>query len=635
MRSLSFLSALLLAGGELVACQPSSYVLVQLDGVPESARSVKLLVQRGSQVSTPLIPLSLPNTGTAGLSFRLDLPTDGDEAAPIDVQVGAFSRASGEGCLLASGGTRTQPRETASVRLSTVAMLEGCSEGDVVVQSVTPSLVATDQFGSGELVLKGWGFQPDTQIRIDDQLVARLTFVSATEVRVVPGAAKRLGAQNVSAQNQGAVNIARDLLRYYGNQVTYTPMAVPSWSDLGIFAQPSGIAGSALIRNDSGAPRFSLLRSDSSMPGTWDVAVGYRVFAMQGTGIGGPSRNPPGLFTNQLRAPTQVLLASFDIEPLDDVTVLETNRMDGSVPYKVGFRASIAGDIAFVYCSNIQDKTTRMAAIAKHDVPQRSVADLAMAYDDGTIGILAGSSRGIFTGPNTGTANLCERHQPLSAGVITSVQGLYLLRLPPMGVENYLLVANLGKAIYLIPPADSSTTGPEGESVYNHTPYLLADMATTPVSQAVVDDIDHDGLSDLIVLYRRGGQAFIRINRGLPAEMINFRIIAQFDTTQPDLALPNDCAQASPLRLADINEDRYTDILIGCVNSSGLNSIEAVLTRGNPIQFGTAGQTIYQQPKSADGGALYFERMVQDGLRPIELWGANGTQPLRLINTSH
>lgn len=635
MRSLWTVSALLFSGLAFSACQPSSYVLVQFDGVPEAARSVKILVQRGSRVSMPLIPLALPNSETAGLSFRLDLPADGDDSLPVDIQVGAFSRAGGEGCLLASGGVRTQPRETAAVRLATVASLETCIEGDVVVQSVSPSLIATDQLASNELVLRGWGFQPGTQVRIDDQPVARLTFVSATEVRVVPVAAKRVGPQPISAQNQGSVRIAADLLRYYANQVTYTSMPVTSWNDFGFATTPTAFSGTALVNIDSAGPRFAMLRSDSSTQATWDLQYGYRFFGMSPPSRGGAIQLTPSLFAEQLKFPTQVLTGPFDIEPIEDIAVLDTRRTDGGAASKVGFRASIAGDLAYVYCMNFQDKNARIAAIAKRYYPGKLVADLALAFDDGTIGVISGTPRGIFLGPLTKTENQCERHLSLPAGTITSVQAMQYLRLPPMGIDNYLLVANLGTALYLVPPYDSSTSPGNSEATYNHTPYLLADMTANPVSQVITDDLDRDGLTDLIVLYRRNNQAFLRLNRGLPVATINLRQIAQFDTSIADFPISSDCAQAAPLRLGDINDDLYQDILVGCSNSDGSRTIEALLSRGSPIQFGATAQTVFVAPKSSDGGAIYFERMAPDKTQPVELWGGSGLTPLRLINTSH
>jgi hypothetical protein len=136
-------------------------------------------------------------------------------------------------------------------------------------------------------------------------------------------------------------------------------------------------------------------------------------------------------------------------------------------------------------------------------------------------------------------------------------------------------------------------------------------------------------------LYRRNNQAFLRLNRGLPVATINLRQIAQFDTSIADFPISSDCAQAAPLRLGDINDDLYQDILVGCSNSDGSRTIEALLSRGNPIQFGATAQTVFVAPKSSDGGAIYFERMAPDKTQPVELWGGSGLTPLRLINTSH
>lgn len=67
------------------------------------------------------------------------------------------------------------------MHLATITSVDRCSEGDVVIDSVAPNLVSTEQLANSELVVKGWGFQPDTQVSIDGGPVARLPFVSTTE----------------------------------------------------------------------------------------------------------------------------------------------------------------------------------------------------------------------------------------------------------------------------------------------------------------------------------------------------------------------------------------------------------------------------------------------------------------------
>lgn len=640
MHTRFLLSALLLAalpGLAGVACQPSSYVLVQLDSVPEAARSVKILVQRGSQVSMPLVPLALPNSGPAGLSFRLDLPPAADETQPLDVQVGAFSRAAGEGCLLATGGTRAQPREVASVHVAPIADLATCTEGDVVVQSVTPNLLPTEKLGSTELVLTGWGFQPETQITIDGAPAARSTFVSATEMRVVPPAAKHVGMQPISSENQGRAHTTSGLLTYYANQVTYTSMPPGGWADFGIERPVLGINGSALIRIDQGPPRFTLLTSESSTLTPWDLYFGYRYVGYKPSVIdAGAMKLQNGLYKKTLNFGTQILLAPFDIEPLDDIAVIDTARMDGDVQYKVGFRASIAGDVAFVYCSNIQDKSMPIAAITKRYFKDKGVADLVLGYNDGTLGVMSGSPRGLFAGPLSRQPNRCEVHQINPPGSITSLQSLHYLHLPPMGLENYLLVANQGKSLYLLPPFDSANgPGPSGESTYTHTPYLLADMTNSPISQVTSEDLDQDGYNEIIVLYRKNNQPYVRIYHGLPPAIIAFRTIAQFDTPTTDYPIGHDCIQASPLRLTDINMDGYADIVFGCSNSIGPSSIETLLSAGSPLQFVDKAQTVFIEPPNIDGGRVVFERIDPGSAQPLEIWGASGLTPFRLINTSH
>ncbi len=620
-----------------VACQPSSYVLVQLDSVPEAARSLKILVQRGSQVSTPLVPLALPNSDTAGLSFRLDLPSAADESQPLDVQVGAFSRAAGEGCLLAAGGTQAQPRAVASVHVAPIADLATCTDGDVVVQSVTPNLLPTDTLSSTELVLKGWGFQPTTQIAIDGAPAARTTFVSATELRVVAPAAKRVGMQPISGQNQGSAHTTSGLLAYYSNQVAYTSMPPTSWNELGISHPVLAINGSALLRTDALPPRFSLLTTEYSPLTPWDLITGYPFFGYAPRMVGaGPIITKSGIFRYSLRSPAQILIGQFDIEPLDDVAIIDTARMDGDVQYKVAIYESIADDTTFVYCSNIQDKSTVIAAITKRPVKDKAVSDLVLGYNDGSFGLMLGTPRGLFIGTGSKQPNLCEVHLTTTPGLITSVQSLHYLRIPPMSLENYVLVANQGKSLYLLPSYDTSMgPAPNGESTYLHTPYLMADMTNSPISQAAIEDLDKDGLNEIILLYHKGNQPYVRIYHGLPPAMINFRNIAQFNTPTADFPIAHDCIQASPLRLTDINWDGYADITFGCRNNSGPSSIEAVLSSGSPLKFVEQAQTVFIQPPNIDGDRVFFERIDPGSAQPLELWGGIGATPFRLINTSH
>ena len=209
------------------------YVLVQLDSVPEAARSVKILVQRGSQVSTPLIPLALPNSGTAGLSFRLDLPPVADESQP------SMSRSAPSVVPLVRAacwppGTRAQPREVAPVHVAPIADLATCTEGDVIVQSVTPNLLPNRQAEQHRACLKGLGISAHDADR-DRRRPRRPHYLCLghRDPRHRP-AAKRVGMQPISSQNQGSAHTTSGLLAYYSNQVTYTSMPPTSWNELGI-----------------------------------------------------------------------------------------------------------------------------------------------------------------------------------------------------------------------------------------------------------------------------------------------------------------------------------------------------------------------------------------------------------------
>jgi len=635
MRTRFLHSALLLAALPCVACQPSSYVLVQLDSVPAEARSLKILVQRGSQVSTPITPLALPNNSTAGLSFRLDLPPAADENQPVDVQVGAFSRAAGEGCLLATGGTRAEPREVASVHVTAIADLATCTEGDVVVKSVTPNLLPTDKLSSTELVLTGWGFQPDTQIQIDGAAATLTSFVSATEIRVTAPAAKRVGPQTVSAKNQGLAHTTAGLLTYYASQVTYTSMVPTDWKTLGIFKNVLRVNGSALIRTDQGLPRFSLLASENNSLPPWDLLGGfpYVGYSDQGTN---DTISPKSIsfYQNAFNSPTQILTAPFDFEPLDDIAVIDTGRLDFDVQNKVGFRAGIAKDVTFVFCSNFQTRSMPIVSITRQYVKDKGVADLIIGYDDGSYGILSGSPRGIFAGPATKKPNFCEIHQISSPNPISSVQSLHHLQ-PTFPSGNYLLVANQGAALYQLTGNLTGGPGFSGEPSFYHTPQLIADMTNSPISQVAVEDLDKDGLNEIIALYRIGKQPYIRIYHGLPPALVASYSVAQFNTPAADFPIAHDCAMASPFRLTDINLDGYADIIFGCRNSSGPSSIEAVLTSGSPLKFVEQAQTVFIQPPNIDGDRVFFERIDPGSAQPLELWGGIGAIPFRLINTSH
>jgi hypothetical protein len=125
-------------------------------------------------------------------------------------------------------------------------------------------------------------------------------------------------------------------------------MPVTSWNDFGFATTPTAFSGTALVNIDSAGPRFAMLRSDSSTQATWDLQYGYRFFGMSPPSRGGAIQLTPSLFAEQLKFPTQVLTGPFDIEPIEDIAVLDTRRTDGGAASKVGFRASIAGDLAYV-----------------------------------------------------------------------------------------------------------------------------------------------------------------------------------------------------------------------------------------------------------------------------------------------
>jgi hypothetical protein len=524
------------------------------------------------------------------------------------------------------------------VHLATIASVDRCSEGDVVIDSVAPNLVSTEQLANSELVVKGWGFQPDTQVSIDGGPVARLPFVSTTEVRLRPAAAQRTGLRSLSAQNQGGRTIAEGLLRYYSNQVTYTAMANSQGVDFGISAGAMvGMAGTALINYDSGGPRFSVLTTESEKPARWDMLIGFRIFGMPISTKSDKTQVSDTLFnSNVLSSPKGIIIDHFDVEPLDDVLVLDVRQNDAQPAYKVGFSASIGRDVSYNYCSHIVGITPRIDAIAARPLPMQPVANLLLAYSNGLIGELEGTPRGLFLGPTSQQPNLCDLHEMLPAGVFSSVQSLHRLSLPPRD-ENNLIVANGGAGLFQVPSPDTSISGAGVNAVtrHLHTLVLISDMKNSPISQVMVADINQDTIQDIAMLFRRNSTAFIKIYRGLPSITVQANKLAQFDTSIPEFLLPHDCAQVATARLVDINEDGYADIRYSCFNSDGQNSIEALLSASAPMQYNATVQTVFLRGPSV-GGFLHFERMPQFlPKQAIELWGGNGVQPFRLINTSH
>ncbi len=618
----SLLAALPLFLGS--GCQPDPYLLLQLDAVPEEARSVQILYQRGLQPGSLLPAIDLPPARTAGLSLRFDLPSGTQDE--IEVSVGAYSGASASGCLIAEGSARSVPSGTLRVPFRPIVVPgQDCVAGDVVVLGASPSLLSTAQAVQSEIVLSGWGFQPSTEVAIDGVPVAQQTFVSNSTLRVVPSQPWRSGAVDVRVRNGGQPFVRSDLLRFWATQLSYQVTEQP-WDEYRLPKSSDPILATTLLRYLSSDPRLAILRKTADGPAAYDLMA--TIPYSKAPPRGGLAQRADSLFGGTgLNGPSQVLRAQLDVYPGDDAIVIDSRPRDADgILYKLAVRSQIAPSPDYHACNNLQSKplnTMRMTSVltVPRTISSPISTDIWVAYENNTIGILRGDPRGLFNYRTPGVCDSINFAQPYK-----SIDGMWLYNSGL--VDHVLVLANDRSTLAVAYPTGFSYSNPNGGMIilYQGTPLFESKLG--PFQYVLHEDINQDSVPDLGLVYTQNGQTILELHMNTTQNGI-------LSYSQPGVIIPFgfECGAEMHMRTGDINDDGFLDIIIGCNHDAlHISTVEAVLSQGQAGVFASKPQSIPASFPQGKGSPLFFEALYLNDLSRLSLIVVTPEAPYLLTN---
>lgn len=212
----------------LLSCRSETFLTVhvqRLDTLGERPGSLEILVARPGQAAASLPTLDLPQEEAGATQpshhFVLKLPAGLDAREPLNLAVAAYSQPGARGCLLGTADKQVTPAEASG---TTYVELERppsphCGDGRPVLLRAEPAL--SPMAGGVEVQLSGWGFRPDTKVRIGSQ-PADVLAVSATRLRVRTPSQAGFGPVPVRVSiSETAFHERSDLLRYYTDSPSF------------------------------------------------------------------------------------------------------------------------------------------------------------------------------------------------------------------------------------------------------------------------------------------------------------------------------------------------------------------------------------------------------------------------------
>lgn len=206
---------MVLLGLICASCQRPAYLLVAVEAIPPSARSlVVLATHQGTANTSGLQPFELPEPARESGTLLLTLPEgfSGD----VRVDVAAMDQPGGQGCLLAQGGDAAPefmgPGQSLRASLSLLDT-PYCASKQPALFSATPSQGSIE--GGERLTVRGWGFRPGATVTLGGQAVTA-SILSAAEIQLTTPAFAGFGPVPIQVTNpDGNTNSRSDIFRFY------------------------------------------------------------------------------------------------------------------------------------------------------------------------------------------------------------------------------------------------------------------------------------------------------------------------------------------------------------------------------------------------------------------------------------
>lgn len=579
----SRLSALgLVAGGLLsLSCSRAPTLLVTVDNLPPGALSLQVLATHEDKAAVKdLEPYDLPTPSPAVQTFLLHLPAN--FSGDVNVNVAAFDKQKGAGCILGTGvgalksfeGTDSTLRVTLK-RFDAAACVDGPTPApggpiNPLIIAAEPKIGVVD--GNEVVTLRGWGFKPGATVKMGSKNAVSVEYVSSSELRVTTPGKAGFNLVPVQVTNPDSTTTKRsDVFRFYTTTLRFMSLALFSGSD---YATTTGfVIGHMDDKNKTELDAALVYTQNGNMPTLRVLRTNLTTATVISQKDYPVAADPRGL-----------VMADLNQDGFKDFTVISagSNKMqvllnDGSN----GLGDPLDHDVG---------ANTQPSAVTVGDVDGNGTNDVVVAHT---------GSAAISVFSNNGKASFVHQ-SPLGTKVM------------PVGVaigdlnqdkQPDIVVANGGMNVRVFTAFFNQGQGTFLDSGSGRFEPTVA----APQSNVLIRDIDYDGRDDAVFTLSSANKILLYMQR---AGLFNFEEVTVNTTPNPQ-----------GIQLADVNGDGYEDLIVaGSTNLivevflnnkglgfAGVESVQVPQPKGNPKQVGVFD---FNQDGLADIGVLTSDGVV-------------------------
>lgn len=578
------LSALgLVAGGLLsLSCSRAPTLLVTVDNLPPGALSLQVLATHEDRAAVKdLEPYDLPSPSPAVQTFLLHLP--GSFSGDVNVNVAAFDKLKGAGCILGTGvGTLKSfegPDSTLRVtlkRFDTAACVDGPAPApggpiNPLIIAAEPKIGVVD--GNEVVTLRGWGFKPGATVKMGTKNALNVEYVSSSELRVTTPGKAGFNLVPVQVTNPDSTTAKRsDVFRFYTTTLRFMSVALFSGNDYGTTTgfvighlddkNKTELTAALVYTQNTNMPTLRVLRTNL----TTATVISQKDYAV--------GADPRGL-----------VMADLNQDGFKDFTVISAANNSMQVLLNDGSNGFPATPM-----SNDVGAGAEPSAVTVGDVDGNGTSDIVVAHK-------AGNAISIFV--NNGKAGFVHQ-TPLetkAAPASVAIGDLNQDKQPDIvvansatGVRVFTAFFNQGQGTFL----DS------GSGRFEPT-------VAGPQNNVLIRDIDYDGRDDAVFTLSSANKILLYMQR---AGIFNFEEVTVNTTPDPQ-----------GIQLADVNGDGYDDLIVAASTNkvveiflnnkgmgfAGVQSVQIMQPKGNPKQVGVFD---FNQDGLADIGVLTSDGVV-------------------------